>query len=74
MGLDAIALDLQRTGLLKFRQARQVVRAVRDLWKAALADGKSVTTPLGELVIKTPRSGPRRIVLDPSSDLHLDSK
>jgi len=48
-GLDKIALELQRAGLLNFRQARQAVWAVRDLWKAALADGQAVETPLGVL-------------------------
>jgi len=43
-GLDAIALDLQRAGLLDFRQAHTVVRAVRDAWKAALAKGEPVRT------------------------------
>ena len=68
-GLDEIALELQRAGLLNFRQARQVVRAVRDVWKAALAKGESVATPWGELSIRKTRSGRQRFVFKPSSDL-----
>ena len=49
-GLDKIALQLQRAGLLNFRQARRAVWAVRDLWKAAIADGQAVETPAGSFV------------------------
>jgi hypothetical protein len=69
-GLDAIALDLQRTGLLNFRQARKVVRGVIDAWKAALATGESVRTPAGVLLVRTLRSG-RRIALRPAAQLRL---
>ena len=68
-GLDAIALDLQRTGLLNFRQARKVVRGVIDAWKAALATGESVRTPAGVLLVRTLRSGCRRIALRPAAQL-----
>ena len=71
LGLDAIALDLQRTGLLNFRQARKVVRGVIDAWKAALATGESVRTPAGVLLVRTLRSGRRRIALRPAAQLRL---
>jgi hypothetical protein len=72
-GLDAIALELQRAGLLNFRQARQAVWAVRDLWKAALAQGESVETPLGVLSIRQTLSGRRHVVLKASSGLHFEA-
>ena len=67
-GRDKIVLELQRGGL-KFRQARQVITVVIDLWKEALLRGESVETPAGDLVIRTTPSGRRRIVLVPSPDL-----
>ncbi len=70
-GLDAIALELQRTGLLNFRQARKVVRGVIDAWKAALATGESVRTPAGVLLVRTLGSGQRRIALRPAAQLRL---
>jgi hypothetical protein len=69
VGLDAIVLELQRTGLLNFRQARQVVWAVRDRWKAALLREESVETPFGILSARKTRSGRRRFVLEGSPDL-----
>ena len=69
-GLDKLALDLQRAGLLNFRQARQAVRAVRDLWRAALADGQVIETPLGVLSARRTRSGRLRFVLEASPDLN----
>jgi hypothetical protein len=71
-GLDAIALELQRAGLLNFRQARLVVRTLRDVWKAALVKGESVETPLGDLLIRKTRSGGRRVVFEPSFDLDFE--
>jgi hypothetical protein len=71
-GLDVIALELQRAGLLNFRQARLVVRTLRDVWKAALVKGELVETPLGDLLIRKTRSGGRRVVFEPSSDLDLE--
>jgi hypothetical protein len=71
--LDAIALELQRAGLLNFRQARQAVWAVRDLWKAALAKEESVETPLGVLSIRKTLSGRRRVVLKVSYGLHFEA-
>ena len=66
-GIDTIALDLQRAGLLNFREAHQVVRAVRDLWKEALGNGESIETPFGELSIRKMRSGRHKFVLTASS-------
>lgn len=71
-GLDAIALELQRAGLLNFRQARRVVWAVRDRWKAALVKGESVETPLGSLSIRKTPSGRPKFVLELSSDLPFE--
>ena len=71
-GLDAIALELQRAGLRNFRQARRVVWAVRDLWKAALANGESVETPLGVLSLRRTPSGRQALVLKSFSRLHFE--
>jgi hypothetical protein len=68
-----IALELQRAGL-NFRQARRVVRAVRDRWKAALIQGESVETPLGRLSTQKMPSGRRRFVLEGSPDLHPEDQ
>jgi hypothetical protein len=65
-GIDVLALELQRTGLLDFRQSRRVVQAVRDLWKAALLKGESVETPLGILSARKTPSGRPRFVLTAS--------
>jgi hypothetical protein len=70
--LDAIALELQRAGLQNFRQARRVVWAVRDLWKAALANGESVETPLGVLSIRQTPSGRQAFVFKAFSGLHFE--
>ena len=72
-GVDAIALELQRAGLLNFRQARQAVWAVRDLWKDALAKGESVETPLGVLSIRQTLSGRRRGFLKASCGMHFEA-
>jgi hypothetical protein len=69
-GLDKIALELQRAGLLNFRHARRAVWALRDLWKAALADGQAVETPLGVLSARRTRSGRSRFVLEALPDLY----
>jgi hypothetical protein len=69
-GLDSIALDLQRAGLLDFRHAQKVVRGVRDAWKAALARGERVLTPAGFLSVRKLRSG-RRVFLKPAAQLRL---
>jgi hypothetical protein len=71
-GIDTIALELQRAGLLNFRYARRVVRAVRDSWKAALTNGVPIETPLGVLTIRKTPSGRSRIVLEASPDLHFE--
>jgi len=71
-GLDAIALDLQRRGLLTFRQAHQVVRVVVGAWRAALVRGEPVRTPAGTLAVQVSRSGVRRIVLRPKPSLCVD--
>jgi hypothetical protein len=73
-GLDKIALELQRAGLLNFRQARRVVWAVRDRWRAALVKGESVETPLGTLSTRKTPSGRSRFILNlrASSDLHAE--
>jgi len=62
-GVDVLVLELQRTGLLDFRQARQVVWTVRDFWKAALLKGEPVETPLGILSARKTPSGRRSFVL-----------
>ena len=71
-GLDAIALELQRAGLLNFREAHQVVRAVRDLWKEALGNGEPIETPFGELSIRKMPSGRPRFIFEPSSGLEFE--
>ena len=61
-GLDMLALELQRAGLLNFRQARRAVQAIRDGWRDAIARGESVETPWGEVSVQKGRSGRRRVV------------
>jgi hypothetical protein len=73
-GIDTIALDLQRAGLLNFREAHQVVRVVRDLWKEALAKGESIETPWGEVSASKNRSGRPRFIFVPSSDLEFEAE
>lgn len=68
-GIDRIALELQRTGLLDFRKARFVVGVVRELWKAAIIRGESVETPIGILSIKTTPSGRRWTSLENALEL-----
>ena len=63
-GLDRIALELQRAGLLNFRQARRAVWAVREAWKEAVARKEAVETPVGVLSIRQSASGRRRLVFD----------
>jgi hypothetical protein len=57
---------------LDFRQARRVVRAVRDRWKAALIQGESVETPLGRLSTQKMPSGRSRFILEVSPNLHFE--
>ena len=71
-GVDVLVLELQRTGLLNFRQSRQVVWAVRDLWKAALLKGEPVETPLGMLSIRKTPSGRRSFVLTASPSSRIE--
>ena len=70
-GLDQLVLELQHAGFT-FRQARRAVWSVRDLWKAALAHGESVDTPVGTLLIRKTPSGRLRAVLEASSDLDFE--